>query len=50
MNVPINLMFVILPFYLLLDMLETSINVWSDLCVTKVVDSEITDEQLKGEV
>lgn len=50
MNVPINLMFVILPFYLLLDMLETSINVWSDLCVTKVVDSEITDDQLKGEV
>lgn len=46
MNVPINLMFVILPFYLLLDMLETSINVWSDLCVTKVVDSEITDKQL----
>lgn len=46
MNVPINLMFVILPFYLLLDMLETAINVWSDLCVTKVVDEEITPKQL----
>jgi Na+/H+-dicarboxylate symporter len=49
MNVPINLMFVILPAYLLLDMLETSINVWSDLCVAKVVDNEISDNQLKGE-
>lgn len=48
MNVPINLMFVILPAYLLLDMLETAINVWSDLCVAKIVDNEITDDQLKG--
>jgi Na+/H+-dicarboxylate symporter len=48
MNVPLNLMFVILPFYLLLDMLETSINVWSDLCVTRMVDEEVSDEQLKG--
>lgn len=46
MNVPLNLMFVILPFYLLLDMLETAINVWSDLCVTRMVDEELKDEQL----
>lgn len=37
MNVPITLMGVILPFYGLIDMLETSLNVWSDACVTKVV-------------
>jgi hypothetical protein len=42
MNVPIALMGVILPFYSLIDMLETSLNVWSDCCVVNVVakDSE----------
>jgi Na+/H+-dicarboxylate symporter len=38
MNVPITLMGVILPFYGLIDMLETALNVWSDACVTKVVN------------
>jgi Na+/H+-dicarboxylate symporter len=28
MNVPLNLMFVILPFYAFIDMVETAINVW----------------------
>lgn len=37
MNVPITLMGIILPFYSLIDMLETSLNVWSDSCVVKVV-------------
>ncbi|QIN33110.1 dicarboxylate/amino acid:cation symporter [Legionella longbeachae] len=46
MNVPIVLMGVILPFYGLIDMLETSLNVWSDACVTKIVnDKAIADEQ-----
>jgi Na+/H+-dicarboxylate symporter len=40
MNVPITLMGVILPFYSLIDMLETALNVWSDACVTKVVDEK----------
>ncbi|MBA2650078.1 MAG: dicarboxylate/amino acid:cation symporter [Legionella sp.] len=40
MNVPITLMGVILPFYGLIDMLETSLNVWSDACVTKVVNEK----------
>jgi len=40
MNVPLTLMFVILPFYAFIDMLETSINVWSDACVTCIVDAE----------
>lgn len=38
MGVPIELLGLILPFYSLIDMLETSLNVWSDSCVAKVVD------------
>lgn len=46
MNVPIVLMGVILPFYGLIDMLETSLNVWSDACVTKIVnDKALIEEQ-----
>ena len=41
MNVPITLMGIILPFYSLIDMLETALNVWSDSCVTKVVDENL---------
>lgn len=40
MNVPITLMGVILPFYSLIDMLETALNVWSDSCVAKVVNDK----------
>ena len=47
MNVPITLMGIILPFYSLIDMLETSLNVWSDSCVAKVVNEKlIADEKL----
>lgn len=42
MDVPLNLMGVILPFYALIDMFETAINVWSDSCVVAVVDREVT--------
>lgn len=38
MNVPVDYMGMILPFYAFLDMLETGINVWSDGCVTAIVD------------
>lgn len=38
MNVPITILGLILPLYSLIDMLETALNVWSDSCVTKVVD------------
>lgn len=41
MNIPITLLGVILPFYSLIDMLETSLNVWSDACVAKVVDEDL---------
>lgn len=40
MNVPITLMGVILPFYAVIDMLETALNVWSDTCVTLVVNEK----------
>lgn len=47
MNVPITLMGIILPFYSLIDMIETSLNVWSDSCVVKVVNEKaIADESL----
>lgn len=42
MNVPLNILGVILPFYSLIDMLESAINVWSDSCVTAVVDREVS--------
>ncbi len=44
MNVPLHLLGVILPFYSLIDMLESAINVWSDSCVTAVVHQEIKQE------
>lgn len=44
MNVPLLIMGIILPFYTLIDMLESAINVWSDSCVTAIVDKEIAEE------
>lgn len=41
MDVPLGIMGVILPFYALIDMIETALNVWSDLCVTRVTDKEL---------
>lgn len=40
MGAPITLMGIILPFYALLDMLESAINIWSDSCVTALVDKD----------
>jgi len=44
MNVPLTTLAVILPFYAVLDMLETALNVWSDACVVAVVGTEIKEE------
>lgn len=44
MNVPLNILGAILPFYTIIDMLETAINVWSDSCVAAVVDKEAKQE------
>ncbi|MDF2578188.1 MAG: aaaT [Chlamydiales bacterium] len=41
MNIPIQLMGLILPFYTLLDMVETSLNIWSDSCVAVIVEKEV---------
>ncbi|MCC5792887.1 MAG: dicarboxylate/amino acid:cation symporter [Legionellaceae bacterium] len=49
MDVPIKLMSIILPFYSVIDMLETAVNVWSDACVTKVVDQSLQDTSLAVE-
>ena len=44
MNVPLNILGVILPFYTLIDMLETAVNVWSDSCVATIVDKELSPQ------
>jgi len=44
MNVPLNILGVILPFYAIIDMIETAINVWSDSCVAVIVDHEVASE------
>lgn len=41
MNIPITLLGIILPFYSIIDMIETSLNVWSDACVATVVDKKL---------
>lgn len=41
MNVPISLLGLILPFYSMIDMLETALNVWSDACVTSVIQQKM---------
>ena len=41
MDVPLYMMGAILPFYQLIDMLESAINVWSDACITQVVDRDM---------
>ena len=38
----------ILPFYSLIDMLETAVNVWSDTCVTKVVNDDTVAQEDKA--
>ncbi|MES2607128.1 MAG: dicarboxylate/amino acid:cation symporter [Pseudomonadota bacterium] len=43
MNVPIVLLGLILPFYSIIDMIETALNVWSDTCVAKVIDVQTKD-------
>lgn len=50
MNVPIVLMGIILPFYGLIDMLETALNVWSDACVTKIVNEKALADEQREEV
>ena len=41
MGVPVEMMGIILPLYSLFDMVETALNVWSDSCITAVVDKDL---------
>jgi Na+/H+-dicarboxylate symporter len=50
-DVPLTLLAIILPFYTIIDMLETTINVWSDSCVVAVVEREIkTNEEVLSKI
>ncbi len=44
MNVPLYFMGLILPFYAIIDMIETALNVWSDACITIAVDKDLAQE------
>jgi len=48
MNVPLNILGIILPFYTIIDMLESAINVWSDSCVTAMVQKSASEEESLG--
>ncbi len=41
MDIPLYMMGLILPFYTLIDMIETALNVWSDACITVSVDKDL---------
>jgi len=41
MDIPLYMMGLILPFYTLIDMIETALNVWSDACITISVDKDL---------
>ncbi|MFA6118997.1 MAG: dicarboxylate/amino acid:cation symporter [Parachlamydiales bacterium] len=41
MGVPLKIMGIILPFYTFLDMVETTLNVWSDIAVTAIIDKKL---------
>lgn len=41
MKVPLYIMGLILPIYTVIDMIETALNVWSDISITTIVDKEV---------
>lgn len=45
MNVPLYIMGLILPIYTIIDMFETAINVWSDVCVTQIINKEFKTQE-----
>ncbi|CEI85509.1 Sodium:dicarboxylate symporter [Ehrlichia minasensis] len=40
MKVPLSIMGIILPVYTIIDMFETAINVWSDVCIAQIINKE----------
>ena len=49
LEVPLQAMGLILPFYAFIDMLESAINVWSDACVTAVVNKQTLEQSKQKE-
>ncbi len=45
MNVPLYIMGLILPIYTIIDMFETAINVWSDSCITQIINKEFKTQE-----
>lgn len=48
MNTPLTLLGMILPLYTFFDMVETALNVWSDSCITTVIDKDLQTEHSKA--
>lgn len=46
MDIPLYMMGLILPFYTVIDMIETTLNVWSDVCITVAVDKDLAPATL----
>ncbi|AHK63172.1 Dicarboxylate symporter family protein [Chlamydia avium 10DC88] len=50
MQVPLHILGLILPFYTMLDMIETSLNVWSDCCVVSATSKRLSKEMKAHEL
>ncbi|MGN1392832.1 MAG: dicarboxylate/amino acid:cation symporter [Succinivibrionaceae bacterium] len=48
MNVPIQLLGIILPIYAVIDMIETTLNVWSDSTVATMVNHDVKENLNQG--
>lgn len=46
MNLPLTLLGWILPLYMVIDMVETALNVWSDGCIATIIDAEEKQKHL----
>lgn len=47
MDIPLNIMGLILPLYALLDMVETAVNVWSDGVITAAAEKDLAVQKTK---
>lgn len=45
MGIPIEVMGLILPIYSFIDMVETALNIWSDIAVTCIVNKEVLAQE-----
>ncbi|EQM62650.1 dicarboxylate symporter family protein [Chlamydia ibidis 10-1398/6] len=49
-GIPLHILGFILPFYTMLDMIETSLNVWSDCCVASLTNSSLSKQVAQGKL